>query len=73
MCSTFSKATQPFDFIRPSLIRKLANKVKYISQINRGLVMFFWKFQKNIFFKITVAGSIVNNMERINTVFKALE
>ena len=35
--------------------------------------MFFWKFQKNIFFKITVAGSIVNNMERINTVFKALE
>ena len=27
--------------------------------------MFFWKFKKNIFF--ILVGSIVNNMERINT------
>ena len=28
---------------------KIAYKVKYISQINGGLIMFFWKFEKKIF------------------------
>ena len=37
----FSKGTQPTDSIKPHVILKLAYKVKYISQINGGLVMFF--------------------------------
>ena len=37
----FSKGTQPLDFIKRNVIRKLAYKVKYISQTNRGLIMFF--------------------------------
>ena len=41
-CSLFSKARQPFDFIKPNVIRKLAYKVKYISQITVGLIMFFF-------------------------------
>ena len=41
LCSTFSKDTQPFDFIKCNIIRKLAYKVKNISQINGGLIMFF--------------------------------
>ena len=49
MFSTFSKATQPFDFIKPNVIWKLGNKVKYISQINGGVIMLFRKFEKNIF------------------------
>ena len=65
MCSTFSKATQPFDFIKPNEIRKLAIQVKYISQINGGLIMVFRNFEKNIFF--ILVGSIVSDMERINT------
>ena len=35
------KGTQPFDFIKRNVIRKVAHKVKYISQINGGLIMFF--------------------------------
>ena len=31
--------------IKPSVIRKLAYKVKYISEINGGLIMVFQKFQ----------------------------
>ena len=34
LCSIFSKHTQPFDFIKDNVIRKLAYKVKDISQIN---------------------------------------
>ena len=49
MCRTFSKATQPFDLIKPNEIRKLAIQVKYISQINEGLMMFFRNFEKKIF------------------------
>ena len=37
----FSKGTQPFDFIRPSTVQKLAYKVKHISQVNGGLIMYF--------------------------------
>ena len=42
------EATQPFDFIKPNVIRKFGIKLKYISQINGGLIMFFRKFE-NIF------------------------
>ena len=41
LCSILSKGTQPFDFIKPNVISKLTYKVKYISQINGGLIMFF--------------------------------
>ena len=41
MCSILSKATQPTDFIKPNVIQNLANRLKYISQINGGLIMFF--------------------------------
>ena len=47
MGSLFSKATQPSDFIKPNVIRKLAYKVKYIGQINGGLIMFFRKFENS--------------------------
>ena len=33
-----SKATQLFDFIKLNIIQRLAYKVKYISQINGGLI-----------------------------------
>ena len=39
--STFSKGTQPFDFTKGNVIRKLAYKVKYIRQINGDLIMLF--------------------------------
>ena len=35
-----SKGTQPFDFLKPSIIWKLAYKVKCIGQINGGLMFF---------------------------------
>ena len=38
----FSKATKPFDFIKPNVIQKFDNKLKYISEINEGLIMFFF-------------------------------
>ena len=41
MRDIFSKATQSFGFIKPNAIRKLVCKVKYISEIKRGLNMFF--------------------------------
>ena len=41
LCSIFSKGTQPFDFIKRTVIWKLGYKGKYISQINGGLIMFF--------------------------------
>ena len=39
-CSIFSKDTKAFDFTKCNAIRKLAYKVKYIRQINGGLIMF---------------------------------
>ena len=51
-CSIFSKGTQPFDFIICNVIQKSAYKVKYISQINGGLIMFFASSRLR-FFKIS--------------------
>ena len=48
MFGIFSKAIQPYDFIKRSAIRKLTCKIKYI-RINGGLIMFFWKFENKIF------------------------
>ena len=45
----FSKGTQPFDFVKGSIIRKLAYKVKYIDQFNGA----FRKFKSKIFLKIS--------------------
>ena len=42
MCSAFSKAIQPFDFIKPYVIHNLAYKVKYISESYGGLIMLFF-------------------------------
>ena len=39
LCSIFSKGTQPFDYIKRNIIRKLAYEVKYTSQINGGLII----------------------------------
>ena len=41
----FSKGTQPFDFVKRSIIRKSAYKVKYIDQFNGA----FQKFKSKIF------------------------
>ena len=49
--SIFSKTTQPFDFIKSNLIKKLASKVKYASQINGVLIMFFFGNSRIRFFK----------------------
>ena len=51
MCSIFSKNTQTLDFIKHNVIRKLAYKVKYISQIN-GDLRFFANLRIR-FFKIS--------------------
>ena len=48
----FSNGISPFDFIQCYLIRKLAYKVKYISQINRCLIMFLENLRIR-FFKIS--------------------
>ena len=42
LCSIIRKGAQPFDFIKGNAIRKLAYKVKYISQSNGG-----WMFLGN--------------------------
>ena len=63
-CSIFSKGKQPFDFIKRNVIRKLAYKVKYIGQINGGLIMFFANSRIR-FLKISCLDC--ENMERINT------
>ena len=47
----FSKGTQPFDFIKPNIIGKLAYKVKYISQVSAGMIMVFFNLIR--FFKIS--------------------
>ena len=52
LCSIFSKGKQPFDFIKCNILQKLAYKVKYISQINGGLLMFFGNLRIT-FFKIS--------------------
>ena len=49
LCSIFSKATQPFDFIKWNIIWKLGYKVKYISQISRTLIMFFTNSRIKLF------------------------
>ena len=59
---SFSKGTQPFDFIKPNVIGKLALKVKYNSQINGGLIMFFGNSRIRF---LKLVGSIVNTIERI--------
>ena len=41
LCTIFSKGTQPFDFIKRNVIQKFGCKVKYITQINGDLIMFF--------------------------------
>ena len=40
-----NRLSRPTDLIKPSAVQKLANKVKYISQINGGLIVFYWKFE----------------------------
>ena len=45
----FSKGTQPFDFIKLNVIRKLAYNIKYIDQINGGLIMFFANLRVRFF------------------------
>ena len=45
--------TQPFDYIKPNVIWKSTYKVKYISQINGGLILFFFWNLRVRFFKIT--------------------
>ena len=62
-CSIFSKATEPFDFIKHNIIQNSAYMVRYISQIDRDL-MFFTGSTLRFF---NYVGTIVNNMERINT------
>ena len=44
------EGTQPFDFIKRNILRKSAYKVKYIIQINRGL-MFFGNWGIRFFLK----------------------
>ena len=65
-CSIFSKDTYlvTFNFIEHNVIQKLVYKVKYISQINGALIMFFGNSQ--IYFLKKLVDLIVNNMERIN-------
>ena len=67
LCSMFSTNIQPFDFIKRNVIRKLPYKVSYITQINGDLQKIYMYFvNSRIFFKKLV-GSIVNNIERIDT------
>ena len=40
---------QPFDFLKCNVIRKLAYKVTYISQINGDFIMFFVNLRKRPF------------------------
>ena len=46
---TFGKGTQPYDFLKFNVIQKLAYNIKYISQINGGLPMFFGNSRFKIF------------------------
>ena len=39
LCSIFSKGSQPFDFIKRNVFRKIAYKVKCIGQMNGGLIL----------------------------------
>ena len=41
----FAKGTQPFDFTKDNLIQKSVYKIKYIIQINGGLIMFFGNWE----------------------------
>ena len=42
----FSKGTQQFDFIKRNVICKLADKVKYIDQVNSGFTNWRVRFFK---------------------------
>ena len=61
--SMFSKDLQPFDSIKHNIIRKLAYKVKYNSQINGSFDHVLRKFKNKIFLKLV--GFFVNNIGRI--------
>ena len=61
LCSIFNESTQPFDFIKRNVIRKLPYKAKYISE---GLFMFPANSGIRFF---NLVALIVNNMERIDT------
>ena len=63
LCSIFSKSTQSFNFIKGNIIRKLAYKAKYVSQIKGGFM--FGRNWRLGFFKLV--DSIVDNMEKIDT------
>ena len=41
LCSIFSKGTEPFDYTKSNIIWKLTFNIKYINQINGGLILFF--------------------------------
>ena len=49
LCTISNKSTHPFDNIKPNVIQRLAYKVKYISQINGGLIMFFGNLRIGFF------------------------
>ena len=50
LCGMFSKGTQPFVLIKcNAVIQKLTYKVKYIDQINGGLIMFFGNLKVKFF------------------------
>ena len=70
-CSIFSKATEPFDFIKHNIIRNSAYMVKYISQINRGL-MFFTGSRLRFFIMLarlrTIWKGSIQERKTINTV-----
>ena len=55
--SMFSKDTKPFHFIKRNIIWKLTSKVKYIDQINGGLIMFLGNLK--VRFSLRLVGSIV--------------
>ena len=51
LCSIFSKGTKLFDFMKRNIVWRLVYKVKCISHINEGLIMFFGNSRIR-FFKI---------------------
>ena len=58
----FSKSRSTLDFIKPTVIRKLAYKDKYIDQIKEVLMF----FRNSIIRIFRLGGLIMNNMEKIN-------
>ena len=68
LCSILSKGTSPFDFIKGNVIRKLAYKVKYISEIKEEMystMNSYYKYKsipKSSFYKINTLP--INNGEK---------